>query len=211
MRQRPDATGLNQRHDTGGAGSKRVDLPAHQRLNRRTGARERHMHHLDPGSVLQHFHRHMHRAVDARGSIAELAGLAFGRGDEFLQSLVRRVRTHHQHSGIRRDPRDRHELVQFIGRFAFQKAIRRGQDRNRRQAHQQRVAIRFGSSGLTDADGAPCAALILNDDRSAQLGTDRLSQRPCDGVGDAAGRERHHHRDGAVRVVGRHRRDGTQP
>ena len=202
MRQWAHTSGLDELHDAGRAGGQGVDLPADQRLHRGTRAGEGHVHHLDAGGVLQHFHRHVHRAVDARAAVAQLAALFPGRLKKFVQRLVGRVRAHHQHGGIGRDAGDRHKLVQLISGFAFQQPISRGQDGNRRQAHQQRVAIGLGAARLADADRAAGAALVFDDDRLAQLVAQGLGNRASDGVGHAAGREGHHQRDGAFGIAG---------
>src|SRR5262249_35345088 len=65
----------------------------------------------------------------------------------------------------------------------------------------QRVAVRGGSCHVAHSQGAASAAdPILDDHRLPEARTERLRQRPGDGVGRAARREWDHHGDPPVRI-----------
>ena len=54
------------------------------------------------------------------------------------------------------------------------------------------------------------AGSVLDDDRLLELARQRLGDRPRDGVGDAAGRERHDHRDRLVGIARLRQRHGRR-
>ena len=65
-------------------------LVRQQRVERRTAALIRHVHHLELRGIEKHFHRQMHRAEVPGRAIGYLAGVRFDRRDEVCQRIPRR-------------------------------------------------------------------------------------------------------------------------
>ena len=193
----------------GGAARDGVDLAAEQGDHRRPGAGERNVDHVEPGRRLQHLHRHVHRAVVARAAVGVRAGLAARVGDEFGKRLPGRLGAHDQHGRIGSEARHRLELLHLVGGLAVEQLVRLRQHRDRRQAEQQRVAVGRRARRDADAGRAARARLVLDDDGLLQLASERFGDRPRDRVRDAAGRERHDHRDRPVGIA-RLRPDGVR-
>ncbi len=143
-----------------------------------------------PASPGEHFHRHMHRSVVARRAVADGAGPFLGVGYEFLQRLPRAVRAHCEHRRIRGEPRDRHQLIELVHRRAADDLVGLGQDRDRRQREEQRIAVGFGLGHVGHADAAARAGLVLDNDRRTKHASHRIRGGPRDDVGDASRRKR---------------------
>jgi hypothetical protein len=143
----------------------RVDLATDQRHHRRPCPGERDMNHAKTRRRLQHLHRHVHRAVVARAAVVVGAGPGFGIGHEVGERLPRRVGAHHQHGGVGGEARDRLELIECESRLAREQLVGLGQHRDRRQRHQQRVAIGRSARGQTHAEAAAGAGLVLDHHR----------------------------------------------
>ena len=112
------------------------------RGQRRARARVRHVAQLDAGRVRQQLHRHVQRAVDARG-----ASTRSGPGRFFASSMKSfavfhgLVGAHDEDRRVGGDQRDRRELVHGEGRRAAEDLVGLGDDRDRRERQQQRVAV----------------------------------------------------------------------
>jgi hypothetical protein len=78
--------------------------------------------------------------------------------------------------------------------------IKRHARRQRVLMQQDSVAVGLGTGGLGRGDHAAGAAKILDHDRLAQRFLHRFLDDPRGRIVDAAGRERHQHGDGAVRI-----------
>ena len=146
----------------------RVDLAAEQRRHRRPAALVGDVEQLDVRRRGEDLHRHVQRAVDARRAVVDRAGLGLRRVDQVLQRLVGTVAAHHQHGGIGADQRDRRELVELVGRRPALQAVGHRQHRDRRQRHQDRVAVGRRARGLRGADRAAGAGLVHHHDRLLQ-------------------------------------------
>lgn len=172
-----------------------------QRHDCRPRAGVRDVRHAEIGRRLQHFHRHMHRAVVARTAVVQRPRPALRIGDELGERFPRRVGAHDEHGRIRREACDRPELIERVRGLALQHVVGLGQDRDRRQAQEQRVAVRRRACGQADPERTARAGPVLDHDALLQLAPERLGDRPCDRVGHAAGRKRHDHRDRLVRIA----------
>ncbi len=155
------------------------------------------MQQLDAGACREHFHRDMQRAVGPRRAVGNFARALPGIVDKILQRLPRRRGRHRQHGGIGQHPCHRCELRHFISHRTIEQPIRLRQHSQRRQCHQQRIAVRFGARRLGVADGSTGAAgAVVHHHRLAQDALQRQRHRPRREIGLAAGRERHDHGDG---------------
>ncbi len=65
----------------------------------------------------------------------------------------------------------------------------------------QRVAIRRGTRHIGCANGAGSAGAVFDDNRLTDLFPQQGCGKTRGHVGQAARRERHHHGDGAVRII----------
>src|SRR3546814_4205006 len=70
-----------------------------------------------------------------------------------------------------------------------------------RRREQQRVAVLLGARDELRAHRAAAAAAVLDHDWLAELLRQVVGDDPGDGVGVAAGREGHHHRDRPLGIV----------
>ena len=191
-------------------GGQRVDLLAEQADDRRAGAGVRHMDHEGAGGLLEHLHRHVHRAVVARRAEGDRARFVFRVSDELGVGLPRAVGANCEHRRIGGEARDRHQLVQLVQRRAIQDLVGLGQDRDRRQRQQQGVAIRGSLGGVAHPDAAAGARLVFDDDGLTEVARQRFGHRPADRVGYAARRKGNDHVDRAARVLLGIRRPGER-
>ena len=127
-----------------------------------------------------------------------LPGRAFASAIELLDGLCGDRRMHRQHIGRQHSQRNRREIAQRIVR---QLRVHARIDRQRRQAHQQRVAVgrRLGDDVVAD-DGAGAGA-VIDHHLLAELLGEFLRDDAADDVGAAARRRRHDQPDRAVRVI----------
>jgi hypothetical protein len=107
--------------------------------------------------VAEHFHRHMQRAVDAGRRVRNPAGSLLGVGHEIFHALPRVIRADSENRRIGGKERQRHELIDRVGRLAVKEFVRLGNDRDARECHQQRIAVGLavGDEGHADRPAAP--------------------------------------------------------
>src|SRR5438046_1548351 len=123
-----------------------------------------------------------------------------GVRDEVLRGRPRLVGGHDENRRVGGDERDRRELVHRESRRAAEELVGLGDDRDRREGEQERVAVGPARRHELHADRPGGARLVHDADRILQ----RLLHRGGDGtgrqVGDTARREGYHDRDRARRV-----------
>ena len=166
-------------------------MAAEERRKRRACAGVGHVAHLETRGMGEHLDRHVQGAIDTGGGKGQSIRLFLAIGHQVLQRLVRRLRAHHQHRRIGGDQRDRHELVAAVGRLAAEQLVRLGDDRDRGQRHQQRVAVGLGIGHRRHADRAACSGLVHDRHRLLEQFLHGLRSRPPGQIGDAARREGH--------------------
>ena len=131
--------------------------------------------------------------ADARSRPADAARLGLGLRDHVFERLALERggghhvdgRVHHRHDGD--------EVVGLVGQLHQMRHQRDGADRGERQ----RVAVALGARHFTRAHGAARAALVVHDDRLAEVLADLLEQATAHRVGHATGHVGNHHADGA--------------
>ena len=159
------------------------------------------MQQFDAGAGREHLHRDMQRAVGTGGAVGNLPRALLGVIDKILQRLPRRRGRHREQGRIGQHARDRRELRDFVGHRPVEQPVGLGQYRQRRQCHQQRVAVGLGARRLRIADRAAGAAgAVVDDDGLAEDFLQRRRHRPRREIGLAAGRKRHDHGDVAGRI-----------
>jgi len=92
---------------------------------------------------------------------------------------------------------DHAQVLEIFERVVLQLAVQAGRGGHADVPHQDGVTIRRRTCDLGGADGAAGACRVVDHDgRVAQMLAHRFGQLAGDGVGRAAGGERHHHGDG---------------
>ncbi len=101
------------------------------------------------------------------------------------------------------DERDRRELIDGEGRRPAEELVGLGDDRDRRQRQQQRVAVRLAGGDVLHAHRARGAGLVHDADGALQHLLHRRGHRARGEVRHAAGRKRRHEADraGGIRLV----------
>jgi hypothetical protein len=167
----------------------------------------RHVKQIEAGKAGEGGARHDRRRTAA--GIGVLARFLLGQRDQLGHRIRRNLGIDHQHEGQIAGPRDRREVLDRIVSHVLQQ-IRICRMRRIRR-HEQRVAVRRGSGDITRRERAISARLIFDHDADAEGCAEFLRNDPCRGVGAAAGGERQHQRDGAVRVGRLRGCGGCQP
>src|SRR3954451_25036809 len=110
--------------------------------------------------------------------------------EEGLEVLRRKIGPYHQHERSGSQARDRCEVRhRVIVEFLEQAHVRRLRRIGR---HHERVAVGRGAGDFRRGDPALRTGLVLDDERLAQSLLELRADQPCDLIGGAAGRERHH-------------------
>ena len=186
------------------AGEHRRGVAGDGRHRRRRPALERHVQQIDPGALLQYFHRQMVLAAVAAGSVRKRRRRTARVLDEFLEIAHRQRRIDREHELIRDQGRDRSEILQRIERhLRVQVRIDRDQAV---LAQQQRVAVGRRLRDHVAGDVAVGARMILDDDRRAEQLGKLLPDDARGDIGCAAGRDRHDQLDRARRILCERRR-----
>jgi hypothetical protein len=148
----------------------------------------------------------MRGRADAGHAVLHLLLIGLHVGLELLEGLGRQVLLGDQHHRVGAAEANRLEILLAV---VGQRLVERDVDRERaHMGEAQRVSIGSGARDLGDADRAAGAADILNDHLLAQRLAHALAEDARQGVGGAAGRERHDHGDRLVRIGLSHRRKG---
>ena len=211
-RQQPQLAGHDHRRPARGLRGE-VDLAAQQgahRVGRAAIGRVR------PGEALRHaeaLHGEMLGRADAQRAPVQLAGIGLGIGQQLGQRLPRRVGAHHH---AHDEAGDLQDVGEVLDRIVLELRV---EQRLAQHAHvhlADRVAVRLGVLQRERAQHAGGPALVLDDDRLAELLRDRLGQDAEAGIGRPAGGPRDDQPDrpvgkarlGARRARGRERQDG---
>ncbi len=155
----------------------RVDVAAEQRDDRGSGAGVGHVQQLQPRARREHLHRHVHRPVVPGRAVADRAGPLARVGDEVLQRLPRALGADGENGRVGGEAGDGDELVELVHRCASDDLVRFGQDRDRRQREQQRVAVGLGLRDVPHADPAAGAGLVLDDHGHVEIPAHRVGRR----------------------------------
>ncbi len=193
-----------------GGGRHGLDLPGQQVVERRPGAAIVDVVHLDAGGGAEHLHRHVQRAVGAGRAIRNSARPRLHVIDEVLHGLPRRGGRHGQQRRVGQHAGDGPQLAHLVEGRAFLQTRRGRQHRQRRQRHEQRVAVGLRLGGGRVADGAAGTAAVLDHDRRLEHALQGVGHRTRGEVGLPAGRKGHDHGDIALgpAVLGDHGRRG---
>jgi len=136
----------------------------------------------------------------AAAGVGELAGILFRQRDQLGYRIRRNFRIDHQHEGQVAGARDRGKILDRIVAHVLEQ-IRIGRMR-RIGRHEQRVAVGRGAGHVTRRDRTIGAGLVVDHGVDAERRAEFLADQARRGVGAAAGCERQHQRDVAVRVAG---------
>jgi len=128
--------------------------------------------------------------------------MRLGIRDEVGVRLPRRIRAHGEHGRIGGDARNRLQVRDLVLRLASEDPVGFRQDGERRERHQDRVAVRLGLRDHAHADRAARPRLVLDDDGLSELAREGVGHGPSHGIRDATGRKGHDHRDRALGPVG---------
>ncbi len=170
-----------------------LDVAGERGLERRAGAAERNVRHLQPGELQEPGAGEVRALADAGGGVAELVRIGLEEGDQLGDRLDAGLRMRRDDV---RDPDhvgDRLELVRLVGEVledAVGDRVRAG------IADQDGVAVRLGADHLGRADRAAAAGAVFHDGRLAPGGLQMRGEQPAHDVGRAAGRGRHDEADG---------------
>ncbi|MNI47523.1 hypothetical protein D3C73_1020490 [compost metagenome] len=164
------------------------DAPADHVGNGGGAALVRHMHQVDLGVLLQHFHGQVTRRAAARAGMRVLTRVLARQLDEVGKGLAGKLHVGDQHVGPGGQQRDMREVAVPI-RHVLVDGVADGVGAHPRQ--QQGVAVRFGLGHHIGTDVAVGPALVFDDDALAQLFGKFGREQPAHRVGAAAGRERH--------------------
>ena len=167
--------------------------PAKPGLQRRTGAAERHMHHLQSGELQEPGAGEVRALADAGRAIGQLVRIGLEVGDQFRDRLD-------PGRGMRRDDvrdpdhvGDRLQLLRLVGQVP-EDAV--GDRVGAGIADQDGVAVALAAHDFGRADGAAAAGAVFHDRRLAPGGLQMRRQQPPHHVGGAAGGRRHDQADG---------------
>jgi hypothetical protein len=183
-----------QRHD------RRLDVTAHQIVERAAHPLVGHVHEIDAGLLLEQLHREMLRAAVPRRGVIELPRMLPGEVEKLAQGLRRQLRIDEQREPAGRDQRDRHEALHRIER-ELPAERRVGAERGRRE--EQRVAVRRALRDELGADVAGRAGTVVGDDADLPALAEPSAQGPRQDIRAGPGRVRHDDLDGAARVDAR--------
>ena len=100
--------------------------------------------------------------------------------------------------------RNRREV---FARIVFQVGIERniGRQRARGVGHHERITVGIGARDLTNRDRAAGAGTVVDHECLAGGLSDAIENNARHDIGDACGRERHHHPHRTVGIIGRAR------
>ncbi len=189
------------------AGEHRRGVAGDGRHRRRRPALERHVQEIDAGALLQYFHRQMVLAPVAARRVGQRRRGASRIFDELLEVAHGQRRIDRKHELIRRDGRDRGEILQRVERHL---GVEVRIDRDQAVlAEEQRVAVGRRLRDHVAGDVAVGAGMVLDHDRLVEKLGEFLSDHARDDVGGAAGRDRHDELDRARGIL-RERRSGRQ-
>src|SRR6185436_14456370 len=121
----------------------------------------------------------------------------------------------YQHGGVGRDERDRRKIRQLVRRGLAVDGVGHREDRNRRQRHEDGVAVGRGLRRRRGSDRTARAGAVHHQHRLLECLYHRRRERTADDVGHATRRERRDHRDWFCRIcvlrlrsVGKQRQQG---
>ena len=116
---------------------------------------------------------------------------------KLFQIVRRQALPADDHLRIAGQQRDRFEIVQHVILQGIDRAV---DDMCAPDAVDQRVAVGRGARDPADADAAPRATDVLDDDRLAEQGPHAFGQDPCQRVDGPASRKRYDQRDWPRRI-----------
>jgi hypothetical protein len=154
--------------------------------------------HLDPRRLDKTLADQKIRGADAGMAEIDLAGVAFGVGDEFLQVFGRKILAQrHDAEGLchHSDGRER------VGLERQHRIDRVGGGIGAGVADRDGVAVRLGTRGPRQRGRAAGAGDILDHDRLPERRTHLLGDGARDHVRGAAGRKWHDHGDRVFRII----------
>jgi hypothetical protein len=120
------------------------------------------------------------------GTEIELARAGARQRDELLQGLRRHRRVHEENVFDGSETGDRGQLLHVV----LQVRVERRAQRDRRRAHEYRVAVRHRLGRRCDADVAARAGPVVGHDVLTQLLAQLLAHRATDHVARRPGRKR---------------------
>jgi hypothetical protein len=166
----------------------------------RPAARGRHVPDFQIGRAQDHLPHEVGGAVDAGRGVLVFVGLLLGLVDEVREGLPPVIADDHDRERSHRDLPDRDELLLAKRGRAAQELIDLRQLGHHVDRVQHGVAVGLGVGDELSAHASAATAFVDDDDRLAEVLVSHAGQWAADGVGAAAGRERHDQRDRFGRI-----------
>jgi hypothetical protein len=189
--ERAKTAGLHVRERIGVVGEGDLGIARRRGRRRRRPALVGDVHHVNARHVLEDFACELRQAAGA-GEV-QLAWLRFGERNQLAHVLRRHRRMHHQYDGKRVHERDGREILEaVVAGFLqeLQERLRRG------RGHEDRIAVRWRLRHMVGRDDAARPGAVVDQDRLSDRFLHLRRDQARRGVGDAAGREGHHHANG---------------
>ena len=172
-------------------------MPGTQVVHSGACAFVRHVHQLDTRAAFQQLDGQVAHGAVAGKSDPHWLGLFLGCGHQVGQGLVGRVRLDRHHHGLRRHQGDGHQVFQRVKRHL---GVQRRVDRHvGGLANAEGVAVGHGAGHGVQANVASGTGAVFHHDGPAGGGGDLFGHQAAQKVGAAAGWERHHQTDRALR------------
>ena len=178
-----------------------VHLPGDQVGGGRAATPVGDVHGEGAGGVFDELARQVIRAARSCRAVAQFAGVAFGKGQQFLEGFVGRFFSTHHHHQRALFNQDHGDQIggRVEGHFGHHGLI----DRQRRKVAQANgVAVGRGFGDGVGANVAACTGLVVHHHGLAQVGAELLCDLSGAGVRTAAWGIGHDERDGLAGPVG---------